>query len=160
MPKALSAESGKDAIAAITYALEKVGIMTVRHSAPPSAMMFAQDTTEHNMGVVQNFFRLNWSFLMKEDHWGGATGTLPFWDDRTLRKNYKFTVSTESPNKFSLCWNSAMSDAQMQAFGGKDSVWCTARFEYFIAFQLQEQEHTGSGEVLSVCCAIVCSIVS
>ena len=89
---------GEDAFDATTHALQKAGVMTKRHAAPPSALMIAQDTTEHNMAIVQNFFRQNWNFLVQDHHWNGPLGTLPFWEDRTLRQQYVFSVSTESPS--------------------------------------------------------------
>ncbi len=70
-----------------------------------------------------------------------------------------FSVSTESPpTKFSLCFSAGLSDAQMLHSGGKDSVWATARMEYVVAFQLKEQDYTGSGEVRSAVPLLLCSI--
>ena len=38
--------------------------------------------------------------------------------------------------------------AQMMDFGGVDAVYVTARLEYFVAFVLEENEHTGHSEIV------------
>ena len=133
--------------------MEKAGFAAKR-SAPPSGLLGFIHSGFNNFEELKVVLGSNKGFLLDtDDVWRGPRGTLPFWNDRDLKANYTWAMSRSPPKKFDLWWDPSCSMAQMMDFGGVDAVYVTARLEYFVAFVLDENEHTRRPELrwLSPC---------
>ena len=110
-PSSQTPSAGRSAINAVKHTMEKAGVVAQR-AAPPSALLSATDMKLKNIETLKFVLASNKGMLLDADGgWKGPRGTLPFWDDRDLRANYRWVMSRWSPKKFDLRWDRSCSMA-------------------------------------------------
>ena len=147
VPTTADEKVGRAIVKAIRKAMRDLGILRVVTSPPQMLKGRDKNKKEDNMRIVKYVLKTNWQRLTDDDgSWKGPRGTIPFWHDQEIMKKYEFSQSTES-SKYGLTWSPGKTDQDLKDLMGNDSIWITARFEYFILFAIETNPYTSAAEV-------------